>query len=60
MQHNLLKLKRYKGLNYDSNDEEALEEGNEEVNIIRGRKGFATSNSYASEHDRVPTGFEIA
>ena len=60
VQHNLLKLKRYEGLHYDSNDEEALEEGNEEVSIIRGRKGFATSNSNASEHDRVPTGFEIA
>ena len=58
--HNLLKLKGYRGLNYDSNDEEALKEGNEEINVIRSRKGSATSSNNASEHDRVPAGFEIA
>ena len=60
MQHNLLNLKRYEGLNYDSNDEETLEEGNEEINVIRSSKGSATSSSNASEHNRVPVGFEIA
>ena len=55
-----LKLKRYEGLNYNSNDKEALEEGTEEINVIRSRKGSATSSSNASEHDRVPVGFETA
>ena len=59
VQHNLLKLKGYEGLNYKSNDEEALEEGNEEINVIRSRKGSATSRNRASEHDRVPVGFEM-
>ena len=44
-QHNLLKLKRYEGLNYDSNDEENPEEGTEEINVIQGR---------------VPLGVEVA
>ena len=60
VQHNLLKLKRYESLNYDSNEEEALEEGNEEINVIRSRKSSVTSSSNASEHDRVLVGFEIA
>ena len=36
-QHNLLKLKRYEGLNYHSNDEETPEERTEEINVIQGR-----------------------
>ena len=35
-QHNLLKLKRYEGLNYDSNEENP-EEGTEEINVIQSR-----------------------
>ena len=36
-QHNLLKLKRYEGLNYDSNDEDDMAEGAEIVNIVQNR-----------------------
>ena len=36
-QHNLLKLKRYKGLNYDSNDEDDMVEGVETVNVVQNR-----------------------
>ena len=36
-QHNLLKLKRYEGLNYDSNDEDDMVEGVETVNIVQNR-----------------------
>ena len=36
-QHNLLKLKRYEGLNYDSNDENDMAEGAEIVNVVQNR-----------------------
>ena len=36
-QHNLLKLKRYEGLNYDSNDEDDMAEGTEIVNVVQNR-----------------------
>ena len=36
-QHNLLKLKRYEGLNYDSNDEDDMAEGAEIVNVVQNR-----------------------
>ena len=36
-QHNLLKLKRYEGLNYDSNNEDDMVEGVETVNVVQNR-----------------------
>ena len=36
-QHNLLKLKRYEGLNYDSNDEDNMTEEAEMVNVVQNR-----------------------
>ena len=36
-QHDLLKLKRYEGLNYDSNDEDDIAEGAEIVNVVKIR-----------------------
>ena len=36
-QHNLLKLKWYEGLNYDSNDEDDMVEGVETVNVVQNR-----------------------
>ena len=36
-QHNLLKLKQYEGLNYDSNDEDDMVEGVETVNVVQNR-----------------------
>ena len=36
-QHNLLKLKWYEGLNYDSNDEDNMVEGVETVNVVQNR-----------------------
>ena len=36
-QHNLLKLKRYEGLNYDSNDEDDMAEEAETVNMVQNR-----------------------
>ena len=36
-QHNLLKLKRYEGLNYDSNDEDDMTEEVETVNVVQNR-----------------------
>ena len=59
-QHNLLKLKRYEGLNYESNDEEGLEGETEEINIIISQKGHVTPSSNSTEHDIVPLGLEMA
>ena len=36
-QHNLLKLKQYEGINYDSNDEDDMVEGVETVNVVQNR-----------------------
>ena len=36
-QHNLLKLKRYEGLNYNSNDEDDMTEEAEMVNVVQNR-----------------------
>ena len=36
-QHNLLKLKRYEGLNYNSNDEDDMTEEAEMVNVVQSR-----------------------
>ena len=36
-QHNLLKLKWYEGLNYDSNDEDDMAEGVDTVNVVQNR-----------------------
>ena len=36
-QRNLLKLKRYEGLNYDSNDEDDMAEGVETINVVQNR-----------------------
>ena len=36
-QHNLLKLKRYEGLNYDSNDEDDMAERAEIVNVVQNK-----------------------
>ena len=36
-QHNLLKLKKYEGLNYDSNDEDDMAEEAEIVNVVQNR-----------------------
>ena len=56
-QHNLLKLKRYEGINYDSNEEEALEGETEEINVIRG---YVTPSSNDTEHDTASLALEMA
>ena len=44
-QHNLLKLKQYKGLNYDSNDEDDMAEGVETVNVVQNRVSKDTESA---------------
>ena len=44
-QHNLLKLKRYEGLNYDSNDEDNMVEGVETVNVVQNRVSKNTESA---------------
>ena len=44
-QHNLLKLKRYEGLNYDSNDEDDMVEGVETVNVVQNRVSKDTESA---------------
>ena len=45
-QHNLLKLKQYEGLNYDSNDQDNMAEGVETINVVQNRvtKGTESAN----------------
>ena len=44
-QHNLFKLKRYEGLNYDSNDEDDIVEGVETVNVVQNRVSKDTESA---------------
>ena len=44
-QHNLLKLKRYEGLNYDSNDEDDMTEGTEVVNVLQNQVSKNTESA---------------
>ena len=44
-QDNLLKLKRYEGLNYDSNDEDDMAEGAETVNVVQNRVSKDTEST---------------
>ena len=44
-QHNLLKLKLYEGLNYDSNEEDDMVEGVETVNVVQNRVSKDTESA---------------